>query len=90
MGIEPGSGLSIKMLGNPVLSEWVDVEIRGAEGQSLTLTVVDMQGRAVYNRQVRQAGESEIQTVQLGRPAGTYLLRVSSPTQKQTLRMLRE
>ena len=60
----------------------MDVEIRGAEGQSLTLTVVDMQGRAVYNRQVRQAGESEIQTVQLGRPAGTYLLRVSSPTQK--------
>ena len=87
---EPGSGLSIKTLGNPVLGERVNVEIRGAAGQPLTLTVMDMQGRAVHTQQVKQAAATETRTIQLGRTSGTYLLRVSSPTQKQTMRLLRE
>ena len=87
---EPGDELSVRVLGNPVPGERVDVEIRGAQHQLLTLTVVDMQGHFIEYRHIQQATPAQKQTVRLGLPSGTYLLRVSSPTQRQTVRLVRE
>ena len=87
---ELGSGLSVKILGNPVPGESVEVEIRGAEGQPLSVLVSDMQGHPTYQRRIGRAAEIETQIVRLGSNAGTYLLRVSSPQQKQTVKLLRQ
>ena len=74
---------------NPVEEEFT-VLIEGAMNQSVRLWIVDAQGRTVVNRpvQVHQVRHREV--VRLGQQeSGLYLLRVSTPTQTQTLKVLK-
>ena len=82
--------LSVTVLGNPVAGETVAVEVRGAEGQSLQLQLRDERGHLVSEQSVGKAGVVERQTLRLGQvPAGVLLLRVSTSTQSQTLKLLK-
>ena len=82
--------LSVLVLGNPVVGESVSVEVRGAEGQSLRLTLTDERGYLVGERSIEQAGAVEFQTLSLGQSSGgMLLLRVSTPRQSQTLKVIR-
>ena len=84
------SALSLSVLGNPV-SDAVTVEIRGAAGQPLFLRLVDLRGHIVESRSVEQAGEVEHQRFALPSPGpGLLLLRASSGSQSQTVKILRQ
>ena len=56
---EADEQLQVRVLGNPALSETVTVDVRGADGQPLRLTVRDVQGRAVSDQSVERAGAVE-------------------------------
>ena len=78
------------VLGNPVAGETVSVEVRGAEGQSLRLQLTDERGHLVSEQSIGRAGEVDRQTLSLGQiPAGVLLLRVSTSTQSQTLKLIK-
>ena len=81
--------LSISVLGNPVVGETVRLEIRGAGGQPLRVTVSNAQGRLVSEDRIGQAAVVERINVNLSRPAGMYLLRVSIPTKTTVVRVLK-
>ena len=68
----------------------IDLEVTGAEGQPLRLQLTDLSGRAVSERAIDKAEPVERQTVPIGnQPAGLLLLRVSTPSQSQTVKVLK-
>ncbi|MGA0555907.1 putative Ig domain-containing protein [Larkinella sp. VNQ87] len=81
--------LTAVLLGNPV-DETVAVEIRGAEGQSVRLQLLDLNGRIVAEREVAVARGIETQKVPIVRQsAGLLLLRITSEGQAVTLKVLK-
>lgn len=87
---EPVAELNVSVLGNPV-SEAVTVAIRGAEGQPLSLRLIDGRGRVIENRLVEQAGATEQQRFDLHRQEpGLLLLRVSSGIQTKTVKVVKQ
>jgi hypothetical protein len=77
-------------LGNPV-SDRLEVEVRGAEGQPLRLQLTDASGRLISQRQIEVAKVIEQQTLSVGQqPAGLLLLRVSSGSKSVTLKVLKQ
>jgi hypothetical protein len=86
---EPLPDLSVLVLGNPV-NDAVTVEIRGAEGQSLGLRLVDGQGRLVESRSVVKAGTTERHRFDLLRQGpGLLFLQINSGTQRKTVKTLK-
>ena len=82
--------LRVIVLGNPVVGETVEVEVRGAEGQPLRLSLTDERGRLMSEQAVPVAGAIEHQTLCLGQqPGGILLLRVSTPTQSQMVKVIK-
>lgn len=101
-GTEPPSGarqvaesaetptLRVTVLGNPITGQSAEVEVRGAYGSPLHLTLTDTQGRPVAGHQIEQAGAVERVSLSLNRqPAGVLLLRVSTATQTQTVKLVK-
>ncbi|GAB3884701.1 putative Ig domain-containing protein [Spirosoma agri] len=82
--------LSISILGNPTSSETVDVEIRGAAGQTLQLRTIDSKGQNISESSIQQAGGVERATVRLGRTTGFYFLQATTPTQRQVVKILKQ
>jgi glucose/arabinose dehydrogenase len=89
LGVELPSALTLTVLGNPVLSETVQVDIRGASGQPLRLQTLDSQGRSLYNTTIEEAAPTERATLQLGKPSGIYFLQANTPTQKQVIKLVK-
>jgi hypothetical protein len=87
---EVGSALSVKVLGNPIQDEQVSFEVTGAEGQSLKLQLLTPQGRVV-NQQRVPIGEvtQRYQLSVAGQSGGLFLLQVSTPTQTQTVKVIK-
>ncbi len=83
-------GLQITVFGNPTTDTTVDVEIRGAEGQSLRLQLADAQGKIWTNHALKSARAVERQTVTLGHSAGVYVLTVSIEGRRETVKIVRE
>ena len=86
---EPLSALSVRVLGNPVVGSHAQVEIRGAEGQTVSLKLVDLQGKAVHEQQIEQASQVEPISVPLGSGQGMLLLKVNTQSQQQQVKLLR-
>jgi hypothetical protein len=82
--------LSVVVLGNPTPAETVDVEVRGVADQSVQLQLVNSQGQLVSQQTIEKAGTVERLILQLGKTAGTYLLQVSTTTQKQTVKIVKQ
>jgi hypothetical protein len=87
---EPVAELKVRVLGNPVVGETVDVEVRGGAGQPLRLETLSEQGYRIDQRGVQQAHAVERFTLRVGASAGVYLLRVSSPSQSQTSKIVKQ
>jgi hypothetical protein len=86
---EPVSGLHVQVLGNPV-SNRIDVVVTGAAGSSLNLVLTDEQGQRVHQFATERALSTENVQFEVGHlPAGILLLRASTPTQNQTIRVLK-
>ncbi|RRA99986.1 putative Ig domain-containing protein [Larkinella rosea] len=90
LSAETAEGLQVTVLGNPV-SDQLQVEIRGAEGQPLQLKLTDASGRLVSQRQIDGAVALEQQTIFVGQqPAGLLLLRVNSGIKTMSLKILKQ
>ena len=74
---------------NPVEQDFT-VLIEGAMNQLVRLLIVDTRGRTIVNRPVQVNQVQHREVVRLGQQEpGLYLLRVSTPTQTQTLKVLK-
>ena len=91
MGVAPELtvDLQLKVLGNPVTDEIVEIEILGAGDQSLRLQTFNGQGNQVSETVIRKATSPQRSTLRLGSSPGVYLLRVSTPTQRQTVKVIK-
>ncbi len=86
---ENGASLTISVLGNPTTADKVEFELRGAEGQAVRLQVIESNGRSVSELQIGQAEGVERRTMPLGRSAGLYLIRASTPTEVKTVKVIK-
>ncbi|WP_020601497.1 beta strand repeat-containing protein [Spirosoma spitsbergense] len=87
--VEPTATLQVKVLGNPVYSA-VEFDVTGAEARSLHLSLIDGMGRIVNDSHTEQAGAREHYQFDVSTlPAGPLLLRVSTPGQSETVRILK-
>ncbi|MVM34187.1 hypothetical protein GO755_29415 [Spirosoma sp. HMF4905] len=101
-GTEPGAGarvgteltepnLSVTVLGNPVRGTELAVEVRGAESQPLRFQLTDLQGKVVSERLLEVAGSVEQQRLVVSEGVnGLLLLQVSTPIQRQIVKVLLE
>ncbi|MBO0950144.1 cellulose binding domain-containing protein [Fibrella forsythiae] len=87
---EPNTGLQVTVLGNPVRDDAVLVQITGAGAQPLQLQLISAQGKLVDQKQVLSPQPTEQQQLSLqGQGAGIFLLQVSTPTERQTIKVLK-
>jgi hypothetical protein len=86
---EAQTRLEVTVLGNPVEGEQVEVEIRSDPQQTIHLDVTDLQGNRISQKTVDSESGQQRVSVRLGSEIGTYLLRVSTPTQQQTIKIIR-
>ena len=86
---EPGTGLRVRVLGNPVLNQTAEVEITGAERQALQLNLVDLQGKVLHQQRIDQAEATQRVRVPLGEGSGLFLLNVSTSTQRQQVKLVK-
>ncbi|GAB3045026.1 hypothetical protein GCM10027185_56050 [Spirosoma pulveris] len=84
-------GWQVRVLGNPVTGNEVEVEVSGAQHETLRYEFLDGSGRAVQTHHVEQASSLERQSLSLGSQGpGLLLLRVSTPTHSQTVKVLKQ
>ncbi|GAB3221369.1 cellulose binding domain-containing protein [Spirosoma arcticum] len=89
---EFASAMQATVLGNPLAegSESVDVEVRGVEGQSLWVSLTDVQGRLVSRHQVVTAGVVERCRLPIAQQqTGIFLVQVRTQWEKQTIKVLK-
>ncbi|GAB3752957.1 beta strand repeat-containing protein [Spirosoma pomorum] len=90
VGVPVESTLQVKVLGNPMDGDELVVEVSGAAGQSLSMGVFDERGYpAAKPVDVAAAQSVERVVLRVGGASGAYLLRVSTPTQNQTVKVLK-
>ena len=89
-GEELGGKLILRVLGNPT-NERLRVVVSGVEGQAVRLVLSDAGGRVLESRQLERAAESEEQVFELhGATTGLVLLKASSGSQNQTVKVLKQ
>lgn len=89
LGFEKESELAVRVLGNPV-SHTVSIEVSGAEGVALGVSLTDVAGRVVSQRHIQRAQQTDLFTFDVSaQPAGLLLLRVSTASQSRTLHLLK-
>ena len=87
---EEVSKLQVVVLGNPTRNETVEVEISGASDETVSLDVVNEQGILVSQQRIGKENIHGQHQVQLGHSTGLYLLKVHTPTQAQTVKLLKQ
>ncbi len=87
---EGSASLSMQVMGNPVTTDEVMVQIQGATGEALRLQVVTAGGLTIGQQSVGTAAERENRTVKIGSVPGVYLIKASTPTSSQTIRVVRQ
>ena len=86
---EPLTGMIVKVIGNPIAGETVDVEVSGVEQQPVQFQLSNFQGQLISEHHIKQAATIERVQLQLSKSAGVYLLQVSSPNQIKVVRVLK-
>jgi len=81
--------LSAVVMGNPTTNDEVFVEIKGAYGKRIQLEVMNTQGQIIGQQTVGKAAGIERRSVKLGHQTGIYFLRVTTPNERQTVKILR-
>ena len=89
------AGLQIRLLPNPLTDGRLRAVVQGAEGQPLTLELLDLRGMILHQQQWETAAPGQAVDWDVsGQPAGVYLLRAvsqqaSGASQRQTLKVLK-
>ena len=87
---ESTAPLTVRVLGNPTAAEEVTVEITGAAGQAVRLGVTNSRGQQISQQSVSEAAPLERRTVRLGHATGVYFLQVTTPIDRQTVKIVRQ
>jgi hypothetical protein len=90
ISMETVAPLTVQVLGNPVNSETADVEIRGGMGQRVQLQVIDGLGYPTSDITIEQAASVERRSLKLSGRGGLYFLRVSTSTQSQFIKLIKQ
>ena len=86
---EAEPGLQVRVLGNPVSSQYAQIEISGAGGQPVQVALTDLQGRVIHQQWIPQARAIEPVRVPMGSSPGMVLLQVNTPTQRQFIKLVK-
>ncbi|GAB3704941.1 hypothetical protein GCM10027592_36840 [Spirosoma flavus] len=87
---EISNKLDVTVLGNPLTKDDIELEIRGAEGQTVSLMLVNEQGYLITERKIERAQANEPQSINVSQqPSGILLLRVSSLVGSKTIRIIK-
>ncbi|MFD2720088.1 LamG-like jellyroll fold domain-containing protein [Hymenobacter monticola] len=79
------TGLQVQVLGNPVSGRQAEIEISGAQGQPVTLTLNNLLGAVVWQQRVSATRTS----VDVPAAAGLYVLRASTPGQTTSVKLVK-
>ena len=79
----------VRVIGNPTIGEDVTVEVSGATGQAMRLGITNSQGRLLNQQSIGEASATERRTLRLGHQPGVYFLQVTTPTEHQTVKIIR-
>ena len=90
VGREGAESLSMRVMGNPVTTDEVMVEVSGAAGEQLRIQVVNGRGQSINQQTIGTAGATEYRTMRIGNQPGVYLLQATTPTSSQTIRVIRQ
>jgi hypothetical protein len=86
---EAGTGLQVRVLGNPVQGSTLEVEVRGVAGQRVRLELVDLKGYPLHRQQIESSSAMErVRLAVIGLP-GVFLVQVSTATQRQTVKVIK-
>jgi hypothetical protein len=83
------SSLQVTVLGNPVYTPLVDVEISGVSGQAVALTITDLQGRQVYRLTIAQSASTERISLPLPDRQAILLLTVRTADQQKQIKLIK-
>ncbi|RIV25177.1 T9SS C-terminal target domain-containing protein [Fibrisoma montanum] len=87
---EAVESLNVRLLGNPTREDVV-AEIKGAAGQTLTVSLTDLNGRAVETKTIDKAAPTEWAVFDIRRQStGILLLKVATPKQTRTVRVVKQ
>ncbi|WP_159474877.1 DUF4331 family protein [Dyadobacter sp. 3J3] len=81
--------LSAVIMGNPTTNEEVVIEVKGALGKRVQLDLANNSGVVIGQQVIGNANTTERRAVKLGNQPGIYFLRVSTPDDKYTIKILR-
>jgi hypothetical protein len=82
---EVGNGLQVRVFGNPVQSQQVELEISGVIGRWVEVTVMDMQGRSHHQQRLDWSTDRERINLPVGPGVGTHLIQVRTEGQVRTV-----
>ena len=88
-GAERTEPMLVRVIGNPTVGDEVTVEVSGAAGQSLRLGITNNAGRLLNQQTIGEAGATERRTLRLGQQPGVYFLQVTTPTERKTVKIVR-
>jgi hypothetical protein len=89
LDIEPSEALSLSLYPNPNNGVF-ELDIQNAFAQELTLSVLDLQGKTIWQEQKIANGNFLKETIALEHlPAGVYVLEVQSGQQRQRVKFIR-
>jgi hypothetical protein len=89
--VESAAGLQVRVLGNPIKEANAELEIEGAEGQPLLIQAFSESGRLINSHQLERASASQRQQIDVGKSSGSVLLlRVTTPTQSKTVKVIKQ
>ncbi|MVM33734.1 hypothetical protein GO755_27095 [Spirosoma sp. HMF4905] len=86
---EVSNGLQVKVFGNPIQSQQVDVEISGVMGSWVEVTVMDLQGRSHHQQRLEWPSDGERISLPVGQGAGMHLVQVRTKGQVQTVKLIK-
>ena len=81
--------LSAVIMGNPTNDEQVVIEIKGAQGKRVQMDLANNSGQIIGKQVIGKANLSDRRAVKLGNQPGIYYLRVSTPDDKYTIKIVR-
>jgi hypothetical protein len=86
---EPGAGLQVRVLGNPITGETAEIEISGVVGKAVHLQLVDSRGRLLHRTNIQQAETLEQISIPTGNSQGILLLQVGTNTDYKRIKLLK-
>jgi uncharacterized protein YjdB len=81
--------LNVTVMGNPVQGNEAEVVITGANALPLSITVTDLNGRALYRKAITKPADKERHSLPLGKNAGLYLIRVGSSKEAVVVKVVK-